>query len=300
MRHTAWLGCVVAAVSIAQDFRSNVEIVVVPATVVDAHGAAVAGLTRDQFQVFDNDVRRPIQSFWVDNSQPITLGVLIDTSESQKDLIEEHRQTALALLERILRPGDRAFVVSVNENVRLWADFTANIAELRKALAGSPNEALGERCPASACGSSPLWNAIYDAATLKLRPLTGNKALLILTDGFDSGSGRTWQRAADAATQADTSVYALQYQSGFGGRFAPDLYRLVTAAGGTWFHARPGDYQDVATRIETDLRHRYVLGFRPEQLSGKVRHNIRVEVDRPELVVRARTTYFREPGGEGK
>jgi hypothetical protein len=63
------------------------------------------------------------------------------------------------------------------------------------------------------CGSSPLWNAVYDAARLKLRPLTGNKALLILTDGFDSGSARTWRQAADEAHKADTTVYAIQYPS---------------------------------------------------------------------------------------
>jgi VWFA-related protein len=209
--------------------------------------------------------------------------VLIDESESQKDLAAEHRQTAMQLLQRILRPGDQAFVISVAESVQLWADLT-----------GTKSESFGERCAVSACGSSPLWNAIYDAARIRLKPQNGNKAILMLTDGFDSGSTHTWRQAADAAGDANTRVYAIQYRSASGRDFAPDLYRLIADAGGAWFPAREADYRAVAERLVTDLRHRYVLGFRPEELSGKVRHSIRVEVTRPELTARGRKTYARE------
>ena len=134
--------------------------------------------------------------------------------------------------------------------------------------------------PWSGCGSSPLWNAVYDAARIKLQPITGNKALLILTDGFDSGSTHTRNQAADAVNRADASLYAIQYKSGLGSSFAPDLYRLVLETGGTRFTAPNGDYRQIVSRLETDLRNRYVLGFRPERLSGKVRHEIRIDLTR--------------------
>jgi VWFA-related protein len=301
--------CVLATQSPAQDgpaFRSNVEIVAVPLTVVDANGVAVGNLTRDEFQVYDNDVRRPIENLWADNDLPLTLGVIIDTSESQKEQISEHRQTAIELLERIMRPGDRAFVISVADDIKLWADVTEAGADLRRQMAGSPGDLFGEPCamprstvpglrPTSACGPSPLWDAICDAARLRLHSLTGNKAMLVLTDGFDSGSAHSWHQAVDAANRADAAVYAIQYRSGFGGSFAPDLYRLVAEAGGAWFRESGGEYGPIVSRIETDLRHRYVLGFRPERLSAKIRHEIRVEVTRPGLTVRARRTYFQEP-----
>jgi hypothetical protein len=121
----------------------------------------------------------------------------------------------------------------------------------------------------------------------------GNKALVMLTDGFDSGSTHTWRQAADAVGDANTRIYAIEYRSASGRDFAPDLYRMIADAGGEWFTAREGDAAAVAERIETDLRHRYVLGFRPEELSGKARHSIRVEVSRPDLTVRARKTYVR-------
>jgi VWFA-related protein len=308
-RNAILLACVVATASLSQDgrpFRSNVEIVVVSCAVVNASGDAVGDLTRDEFRVYDNGARRQIENFSTDADLPLTLGVIIDSSESQKEQLSEHRLTAGELLQRILRRGDRVFVISVDEDVRLRMDLTDASADIGSRLAGSFGELFGEPCekipsripglgPVSACGSSPLWNAIYDAARIKLHPLTGNKALLILTDGFDSGSTRSWGQAADAVTGADATLYAIQYQSGFGGSFAPDLYRLIHETGGTWFHAPAGEYGPIVSRIETDLRRRYVLGFRPEKLSGQRRHDVHIEVTRPELSVRARKIYFEDP-----
>jgi VWFA-related protein len=311
-RNAIGLACVIATALLSQDappFRSNVEIVVVSCAAVDENGVAVGDLTRDEFRVYDNEARRPIENFWRDADLPLTLGVLIDSSESQKEQLSEHRLTAGEVLQRILRPGGRTFVISVDEDVRLRMDLTGPSPDIRSRLAGSFGELFGEPCakvpsripglgPVSGCGSSPLWNAIYDAARIKLQPLTGNKALLILTDGFDSGSTRGWNEAADALNRADAALYAIQYQSGLGGSFAPDLYRLIRETGGTWFHAPKGEYGPIISRIETDLRRRYVLGFRPEKLSGQRRHDVHIEVTRPGLTVRARKTYFEDPPRE--
>jgi VWFA-related protein len=309
IKNTIFLVCILATASLSQNgpaFRSNVEIVVASCAVVDAIGAPVRGLTRDEFRVYDDGVRRVIENLWIDTDEPLTLGVIIDASESQKQQLSEHRQTAVELLKRILRPGDHAFVLSVDEDVRLWVDVTDATADVRRQIIGSPGDLFGDPCPKrrsnvaglrpmSACGSSPIWNAIYDAAQIKLHPLSGNKALLVLTDGFDSGSTHNWKEAVDAVHRADASVYAIQYQSGFGRSFAPDLYRMVGETGGTWFRRPVDDYRPIVSRIETDLRCRYVLGFRPEKLSGKVRHDIRIDVARPDLTVRARKTYFLDP-----
>ena len=262
-------------------FRSTVELVTVPCSVLDSSGAPVTGLTIDDFRVFDNGVPRTIQHLWIDNDQPLTLAVLLDASESQQDQLAEHRKTAQALLDRVLRAGDQAFIVSVGRDVRLLPD-----------LASTSGNLFGDPCALRVCGSSPLWNALYDAARLKLLSRAGNKAILILTDGFDSGSTRTWRQAADEAHKAEAAVYAIQYPGAFGGKYAPDLYRLTDEAGGATFHAPPVPIEHIVSRIETDLRHRYVLGFRPEKLTGKIRHDLRVELSRPNLTVRARKTYF--------
>ncbi|HTX35288.1 MAG TPA: VWA domain-containing protein [Bryobacteraceae bacterium] len=294
-----FLAGLLAAAAASQDtpaFRSNVELVTIPCTVVDAHGAPVEGLTREDFRVTDNGVRRVIEHLWIDTDQPVTLGLILDASESQQGQFAEHRETALKLAGRLLRPGDRAFAIQVAEDIRLWPDLAGTAA----------GELFGQPCPkqqsnvpglraVSVCGSSPLWNALYDAARLKLLPLTGSKALLILTDGFDTGSTHTWRQAADEAHKAEATVYAIQYPSAFGGSYAPDLYRLVAETGGASFQAPEGDYGPIVSRIETDLRRRYVLGFRPEKLSGKERHEVEVGVTRPDLTVRARKVYFEAP-----
>jgi VWFA-related protein len=310
IKNPAFLACVLAAASPSQNtpaIRSNVDLVTIPCIVVDAHGVAVHDLTRDEFRVFDNGVGRKLENLWLDTDLPLTLGVIIDGSESQQAQLAEHRETASALLQRILRPGDRGFVVSVDEDVRLWVDLTTTAADVGKQMTRSRGDLFGQPCPkresnvpgirpTSVCGASPLWNAVYDAARLKLRPLTGNKALLILTDGFDSGSTHDLKDAIDEAQRADTSVYAIQYPGSFGGRYAPALYRLLGETSGTWFRPPRGEYGPIVSRLETDLRRRYVLGFRPERMSfGKVRHEVRVEVTRPNLSARARKTYFQTP-----
>ena len=308
IKNAIFLACILQPASLPQarpSFRTDVETVVVSCTVVDGTGIAVSDLTRDEFRVYDNGVRRLVQSFSFDEDLPLTFGVVIDASESQKEGIVEHTKTAGELLHRILRPGDHAFVVSVDEDVRLWIELADAAIDVRRYLVGSPGELFGDPCPKragsipglgpwSTCGPSPIWNAIYDAARIKLQPISGNKALLVLTDGFDTGSMRTLNQAADMVNKAGASFYAIQYQSGFGGRFAPELSELVEDTGGIRFHPPDSDYRQIVSRIETDLRHRYVLGFRPDKMSGRGRHDVRIEVIRPDVTVRARKTYFEE------
>jgi VWFA-related protein len=291
----ALLACALAAQD-RPSFRSNVELVTVPCTVVDAHGAAVTDLTRDDFRIFDNDTPRIVEHLWFDTDQPLTLAVVVDASPSQTRQFEEHRRTAAELMRRILRAGDRSFVIAIDEDIREWRDPTSSSGP----IFGDPcpkqaSNAPGVR-PTSICGGSPIWNAVYDTARLKLRPLTGNKAILILTDGFDTGSTHTLAQTIDEAQRADAAVYAIEYPGALGSRYAPNLYRLAAATAGTSFQPPEGNYDAIVSRLETDLRRRYVLGFRPEKLTfNKPRHDIRVEVTRPNLTVRARKAYFQEP-----
>jgi VWFA-related protein len=308
-RNGALLAFSLVVISSAQDdqtFRSNVELVAVPFSVVDTRGVAVSNLTRDELRVYSDDIRLPIANLWIDDNLPLTVGVIIDSSESQDEYASEHRLTAARLLRQILRPSDRFFVISVDEAIRLSVDLTKATADPASQMIGATDAPLIESCtnrkgsgagfpPVSACGSSRLWDAVYDAALLKMQPLTGNKAVLILTDGLDIGSAHTWRQAADAANHADVSVYAIKYRSPFG-LFAPDLLDLVAEAGGTLFQAPDGHDEEIISRLESDLRRRYVVGFRPNPLmSYKVRHKIRIEVTRPELTVRSRKTYLQDP-----
>lgn len=300
---------VLATASFAQDpaaYRSNVRLVTISVAAVDPHGAPVRDLQREEFRVLDNGIERRVEGLWTENDQPLTLGIIVDLSLSQADRREEHRNVIAAVVEQILRPNDRVFVIGVREDVRLWADYTNKIDELQRALMRSPGELFGEPCPkyrprgpglkpVSRCGESPLWNAVYAAAKFKLRSRTGRKALLMLTDGFDTGSHRTLNDARDEVQQADAAVYVVQYPGGFGGRFTPDLFQLVTETGGTRFSASADEPSRIIERLKGDLFHRYVVAFRPERFNfEKLRHEVRIQVIRPDVSVRARKTYFAE------
>ncbi len=294
---------------VAQDptaFRSSVQLVTISVAAIDPHGAPVRDLQREDFRVFDNDIERRVEHLWIDNDQPLTLGIVVDQSESQTARHAEQHNVIAAVAAQILRPNDRVFVIAVHEDIRLWADNKSRPDELLQALTKPPGDVFGVPCPKdqpsgpglkaiSHCGESPLWNAVYAAAKLKLRHATGRKALLLLTDGFDTGSSRTLNEARDEIHKANASVYAIQYPGGFGGKFAPDLLQLVRETGGARFQSSEGDPAHIIGRLKADLDTRYMLAFRPERLNvDKIRHEVRVQVIRPEVSIRARKTYFAE------
>lgn len=193
----------------------------------------VRDLRPEEFRVFDNGIERRVEHLWIDNDQPLTLGIIVDQSARQSVRRAEQHNVIRAIAEQVLRPNDRVFVIAVREDIRLWADCTSKPDELLRTLTWSPGDLFGESCPkhqpngpglkpVSYCGESPLWNAVYAPAKLRLRPVTGRKALLMLTDGFDTGSTRTLNDARDEVHKADAAVYAIQYRGGFGGK--ADLY----------------------------------------------------------------------------
>ncbi len=295
-------GCLTAALSSSQErsqFRSDVDLVAIACAVVDPAGKPVQGLGANDFRVYDNGRRRLLDRVWLDDASPITLGVIVDRSESQSSKTSEHAETVSGILSQVMRSGDHMFVLSISDEMRLLADTEVIPSDLKERLAEGRGVPFGTPCAAvsagSRCGPTRLWDAVYDAARLRLRPVTGNKALLLITDGFDSGSSRTWRQAGDELQKSDASMYVVQYRSDLGGTFPETLYRLLAELGGTWFGPPNGDYRRIASRIETDLRNRYVLSFLPDKLGGTARHEVRIETTDPEFTVRARSAYFWPP-----
>jgi hypothetical protein len=124
-------------------------------------------------------------------------------------------------------------------------------------------------------------------AHAELSRFAGSRALLILSDGFDTGSIHTIDEATTEINRVGTLVYAIP-----SGRDAPaeELLRLATSSGGAVFAAQDRDYAEVIGKIGLDLRSCYVLTFSPEIYDG-ARHELKVEVSRSGVVVRARREY---------
>jgi hypothetical protein len=192
-------------------------------------------------------------------------------------------------------------LVEVNRDVILRSELIGSTNGVSHVFSAGIGEPLGEPCPTlrgrSLCGGTAVWNAVYAAAHWKLRSLQGSKALLILSDGDDTGSTHTLNQAVEEAQGSDAIVYGIRYSNA---ETAPSatppgdgLSRLASETGGVVFDPPGNGYGEILSRIEADLRSRYILGFHPSAApTGNPRHQLRVEVTRPGLTVRARQEYF--------
>ena len=268
----------------------NVRLVRVACTVTRPNGQLVTGLTQQDFAVRDRGVPQTVAYFWRENDQPLTVGLVVDVSGSQMRNLAKHRATIRQFLKQVLRPGDRAFLVTVATHVRLLRDFTnqasvlADDVDYRLRDRGLP---LGPECiprglmtsgrPRRTCGGSIIWNAVHAAAT-KMRDAPGRKALLVLTDGVDSGSDQRLDDAVQAAQEAETAVYAIgvkgeQGSIGFGGpvRIArtglnrEDLKYLAGDTGGAAFLDKRTP-EKIFAQIEQELRGLYLIGYSPQNV----------------------------------
>ncbi len=292
-RRIAIVGALFCAGLCAQDgpvFRVDVDMATVACVVTDEHGIAVRDLRRDEFRVYDDGGPREIRSVWADGDLPLVVGIIIDASDSQRALWRRHEATVERFLAAMIRPGDRAFVVAVNSSVILRSEVIGGLNGLRRVVLGPGGDPLGPPCPVvrkrPVCGGTALWNAVYASANLKLRRFPGSKALVILSDGDDTGSTRSLDEAVDEVRRAGGVVYAVKYPSG-GRSGRNSLQRLARETGGVLIDPAGDEYRTVLERIEKDLRNRYVIGFRADPpTGGPGERRIRVAVTRPGLMVR--------------
>jgi len=212
----------------------------------------------------------------------------------------------------VIRPQDRAFIVTVGTDVKLLADLTASPEEMRRGLSlmdmfQHAGAQFGESCeatiPLRGCGGTALWNGVYAAAGQKMRWVHGRKALIILSDGLDTGSPHSLSDTVESVQESATVVYAIKYvdhdltpaQAGLSSRraYTRGLERLTDETGGYTFPDPQDKLTEIFSKIEQDLRSQYVLGFTPppEARDGRF-HKLEVKMTRPDLSVRARVGYY--------
>jgi Ca-activated chloride channel family protein len=269
----------------APDIHIDVDSVTVGFTVADRDGAPVKDLQRGSFTLLDEGKPREIQSFWQESSLPLTIGLVVDVSGSQTGAIRSHRETILRFLSQVMAPQDRAFIVTVGPQVKLVTDLTSSLDQLRAGVDGiqarqPEGTQLGEPCSRvvmgrrfQGCGGTVLWDGVYASSLLKMKPITGRKALIVLSDGMDTGSAHKLVAAIEAAQSADTLVYTIR-ALGTMTTFSPaalaittlngSMRRLSQETGGRAFGSAR-NAPETFTTIETELRNLYVLGFTPPE-----------------------------------
>lgn len=292
----AWAGSAQGpVVAPSPTFRASVDLVSVAAVVRDRRGQVVRDLARDDFEVFDNGIRRPIVEFTPSDAGPISLALLVDVSGSM--VMTRHLDAARAwvgiLLDR-MRPGvDEVALFTFDRQLREERGFSGELEGLRATLAGL-----------QPFGATSLYDAIGDTAQLLEARTSKRRAILVVTDGLDNASRLTPAQVSGLASATDVPVYVMAVRASVDrttareadGHATPvgQLANLAAWTGGFAFEVSTPAQASVAThKLLADLRHQYLLAFEAVGPAGWRPLDIRLK--RRELSVRARSGYFVMP-----
>jgi VWFA-related protein len=290
--------------------KVNVNLVSLYFTVHDKHGALIPHLTKDDFNILEDKAPQKIKNFTAENDQPLTLGILLDTSGSQENVLPLEQEAGGAFLSRVLRSKDEAFLISFDVNVELLSDYTGNAHALSRAMDKAQinvGTGGGGGMPSGSPKGTLLYDAVYLATHDKLQQETGRKAIIILTDGEDQGSMEKPQGAIEAAQKANCIVYVLLIADrGFYGRgvytmgYSGDMQmrKMAEETGGRVIDVgNNGKKMEAAfAQIEEELRTQYVASYTPTnvKLDGSYR-KIDVECKGDGLKVQSRKGYYAIP-----
>lgn len=280
----------------------------------DSHGHLVQNLKKSDCTILEDHVPQTLKSFSTRPELALTLGLLLDTSLSQQNVLATEQQAGDAFLHKILKPKDEAFLMSFDVNVNLLADLTGSLHTLEQAMNGaginsnSGNYANGTIPSIGKPKGTVLYDAVYLAAHDTLRGQAGRKALVLLTDGQDEGSQESLKSAIEAAQKADAIVYVLLISdpgpygmldfSGTG-----PIHKLAKETGGTVFEiGHDGRKMQAAfTTIENELRQEYEATYTPTNRAQDGAYR-RIHVDCRQagttLHVRAREGYYALQSGK--
>lgn len=265
------------------DFLEQVDVrmIEVFASVLGADGLPLADLEREQFRVLEGGVEQEILRFERLEDLPIYAGLLIDTSASMADRMEQVRDAAVRFFEDAIRPQDRASVVTFADRPRLATGFTGDLDQLTGALAGLQ---AGE------------GTALYDSilfALYNFRGLKGQRALLVLSDGEDRRSTSTFEQAREFALASGVTVYTVGVEAGMSRRGKAELARLAEETGGRTFLIKsPTELDSVYATIQRDLRSKYFLAYQPAPSDDRSFRTVEVRVEKPGAEVRALRGYL--------
>src|SRR5712692_3897165 len=216
------IGCVMAA--LAQEtpqqgpvIRTQVGLVNLFVTVRNKGKHIATDLKQDDFRLFEDGQPQQIAFFSKEVTLPITLAMLLDTSGSEQYMLGSIQDAGSRFMERVLRKGDEALVMSFDSDVDLLSDFTDDRGQINRAIhkarintpsGGSIASNPGPIGSRQITGTA-LYDAIYLACNEKLNTEAGRKAVLIVTDAQDEGSKVRLEEAVEAAQRTDTVVHIL-------------------------------------------------------------------------------------------
>ena len=300
-------------------FKLQVNLVDVFFTVKAKDGSLVPHLTKDDCTISEDKVPQKLKSFTAETNQPLTLGILLDTSGSQQNVLSLEQDVGSQFLSRVLRQKDEAFLLSFDVDVDLLQDYTNSPRLLARAMnkaqintaggngaAGIPGAGGGTVPTVGAPKGTLLYDAVYLASNDKMNQETGRKAMILLTDGEDEGSRVKINEAIAAAQKSNVIVYTILiadrgFYGGFGYSGYSAMKKMTEETGGRLIDVgNNGKKLEAAfQQIEDELRTQYVASYTSSNpnLDGKFRH-LSVECRGDGMKVQVRKGYF-APGPQG-
>jgi len=305
---TAWSGQEKPKVSV------EVKLVTVFATVRDKHGKYVSNLPQEDFTLEEDGRPQTIRYFEHESNQPLTLGLLVDTSLSVQSVLGEERKASQAFLDHLLRAEkDRAFVIHFDREVEMLQDVTSSRSKLELALnlleivrpdfsrqgggssggGGGGGGVGGGGHRYQFIGGTLLYDAVYLASSEVLQTVAGRKAMIVLTDGEDRGSRKSLEAAHGGYGGRRGGQYPRQNR--------PDgkkvLERIAGETGGRMFQVtKKSPIDEIYRAIGEELHNQYSLGYTPDREDpGTGFHRIHLATKDKELIVQARSGYYYRP-----
>jgi len=260
------------------------SIVVMNAAITDSSGKAVSGLTQRQFRVFEDGIEQQIETFETEET-PFAAVILLDTSGSMEERVSLARSAAIQFLDG-LRRGDSTAIYNFDSKVEMVQDFS-NSRDMREQV-----------FDLKANGMTALNDAIYKAAEVLSKRPEKRRAIIVLSDGADSSSKNSSEKALNAALSINETIYTVDMSSP---ELKPEekagnkgaLTKFSEKTGGRYV-ATPGGFamREAFKRIVAELSEQYTIAYSPTNLKkdGKWRA-IELRVSRPNLIIRTRKGY---------
>jgi VWFA-related protein len=295
--------------------KVDVDLVNVLCSVRNKGNGLVGNLEKSDFKIFEDGKEQEIKYFTRETDLPLTIGMLVDTSKSQENLIDPERRAAYQFFKVVLRKKDMAFLMQFGAEAELLQDSTGSAKMLQDGL-----NQLRLSVPVGGLHPGPvptqqnmagtiLFDAVYLAANEKLKGEVGRKVMVVITDGDDTGSKTTLTKAVEAAQKADSIIYFIDYEDpryhggGFGtiriggGSGNSDMSKMSGETGGRVFRVdRKNTLDDIFKDLQDEMRSQYSIGYTsPNTKKDGSYHKIEVKVGTKDYKVQARKGYYAMP-----
>lgn len=296
-----------------EPIKVETNLITIPVSVFDRNGLYIPNLSKESFQIFEDGAEQQIE-FFSTTENPFTVVLLLDTSPSTEFKINEIQDAAIAFVNQ-LKPQDKVMVIEFDGNVHVLTEATTDRQLIYKGIRR-----------ADFGGGTALYDAVDFTIRKRLNKIQGRKAIVLFTDGVDTVSFKAnYDSSLREAEEAEATIFPIYYNTffdnrgGTGGIYQPFppiygggvrgtgttsgeyavgrayLKDLAESTGGRVYDAEntPGGLKRTFESIAEELRRQYSIGYIPENpgQTGQ-RKVIKVRVNRPNLVIRARDSYI--------